>query len=301
MKLIESVPNFSCTGEALDAILEAIAQHDQVTVLDYSDDLDHNRSVVSLIGPEKPLADALFAAIKRASEVIDLRDHKGAHPRMGATDVVPFIPIANATMEDCVELSKHVAKRVGEELQIPAFLYEKSAASKERENLATIRKGQFEGMKDKMKDGFKPDFGPDVPHESAGVTAFGARKPLIAYNINLGTSDLQIADKIAKKIRHVGGGLRYVKAMGVMLEDKQLAQVSMNLTDYEKSSLYQVMETVKYEARRYGVSVVGSEVIGLLPMQALIDAAAYYLKLDDFTSEQIIEHHLLPREDGEKV
>lgn len=299
MKLIESVPNFSCTGDTLEQIVDVFRQADEVTLLDYSDDKDHNRSVVTVIGPPEALAEALFLAIKKASELIDLRSHKGAHPRMGATDVVPFIPISQATMEDCIELSKTVAERVASELKIPAFLYEQSAATPDRENLATIRKGQFEGMKEKIAGGFTPDYGPAEPHESAGVTAFGARKPLIAYNINLGTSDLSVADKIARKIRHAGGGLRYVKAMGVMLEDRNLAQVSMNLTDYEKSSLYQVMETVKYEAARYGVSVVGSELIGLMPMKAMFDAASYYLQLESFEPEQIIEQHLLPKEEGD--
>lgn len=297
MKLIESVPNFSCTEAVLESIVAVLKAEAGLTVLNHSADHDHNRSVVTVIGPPEALETGLFKAIKVASEQIDLRTHKGAHPRMGATDVVPFIPISNATMDDCIELSKRLAQRVGEELKIPAYLYEKSAASAARENLATVRKGQFEGFPEKMAAGFLPDYGPHEVHPTAGVTAFGARKFLIAYNINLGTPDVTIAERIAKKIRFMGGGLRYVKAMGVMLDDRGIAQVSMNLTDYEQSSIYQVMETVKYEAARYGVSVVGSELIGLAPMQAMLDAAAYYLRLEGFDAAQIIEKHLLPRGD----
>lgn len=299
MALIESVPNFSCTGETLEAIVALFQKHEGITVLDFSSDEDHNRSVVTVIGAPDPLSDAVFEAIKLAADTIDLREHKGAHPRMGATDVVPFIPIAGATMDDCIELSRRLGERVGRELGIPVFLYEKSASSPERSNLAVIRKGQFEGMAEKMRGGFAADFGPNTPHVSAGVTAIGARKPLLAFNVNLGTADLSVADRIAKKIRFLGGGLRYVKAMGVLLENRGITQVSMNLTDYEQSSLYQVVETIRFEAARYGVSVIGSELIGLAPMQAILDAAAYYLQLETFSAGQIIESHLLPGKGGD--
>lgn len=299
MALIESVPNFSCTGETLEAIVALFQKHEGITVLDFSSDEDHNRSVVTVIGAPDPLSDAVFEAIKLAADTIDLREHKGAHPRMGATDVVPFIPIAGATMDDCIELSRRLGERVGRELGIPVFLYEKSASSPERSNLAVIRKGQFEGMAEKMRGGFAADFGPDTPHVSAGVTAIGARKPLLAFNVNLGTADLSVADRIAKKIRFLGGGLRYVKAMGVLLENRGITQVSMNLTDYEQSSLYQVVETIRFEAARYGVPVIGSELIGLAPMQAILDAAAYYLQLETFSAGQIIESHLLPGKGGD--
>ncbi|HHU11957.1 MAG TPA: glutamate formimidoyltransferase [Clostridiaceae bacterium] len=301
MALIESVPNFSCTGETLEAIVALFQKHEGITVLDFSSDEDHNRSVVTVIGAPDPLSDAVFEAIKLAADTIDLREHKGAHPRMGATDVVPFIPIAGATMDDCIELSRRLGERVGRELGIPVFLYEKSASSPERSNLAVIRKGQFEGMAEKMRGGFAADFGPDTPHVSAGVTAIGARKPLLAFNVNLGTADLSVADRIAKKIRFLGGGLRYVKAMGVLLENRGITQVSMNLTDYEQSSLYQVVETIRFEAARYGVSVIGSELIGLAPMQAILDAAAYYLQLETFSAGQIIESHLLPGKGGDAI
>lgn len=299
MALIESVPNFSCTGETLEAIVALFQKHEGITVLDFSSDEDHNRSVVTVIGAPDPLSDAVFEAIKLAADTIDLREHKGAHPRMGATDVVPFIPIAGATMDDCIELSRRLGERVGRELGIPVFLYEKSASLPERSNLAVIRKGQFEGMAEKMRGGFAADFGPDTPHVSAGVTAIGARKPLLAFNVNLGTADLSVADRIAKKIRFLGGGLRYVKAMGVLLENRGITQVSMNLTDYEQSSLYQVVETIRFEAARYGVPVIGSELIGLAPMQAILDAAAYYLQLETFSAGQIIESHLLPGKGGD--
>lgn len=301
MALIESVPNFSCTGETLEAIVALFQKHEGITVLDFSSDEDHNRSVVTVIGAPDPLSDAVFEAIKLAADTIDLREHKGAHPRMGATDVVPFIPIAGATMDDCIELSRRLGERVGRELGIPVFLYEKSASSPERSNLAVIRKGQFEGMAEKMRGGFAADFGPDTPHVSAGVTAIGARKPLLAFNVNLGTADLSVADRIAKKIRFLGGGLRYVKAMGVLLENRGITQVSMNLTDYEQSSLYQVVETIRFEAARYGVPVIGSELIGLAPMQAILDAAAYYLQLETFSAGQIIESHLLPGKGGDAI
>jgi glutamate formiminotransferase len=301
MALIESVPNFSCTGETLEAIVALFQKHEGITVLDFSSDEDHNRSVVTVIGAPDPLSDAVFEAIKLAADTIDLREHKGAHPRMGATDVVPFIPIAGATMDDCIELSRRLGERVGRELGIPVFLYEKSASSPERSNLAVIRKGQFEGMAEKMRGGFAADFGPDTPHVSAGVTAIGARKPLLAFNVNLGTADLSVADRIAKKIRFLGGGLRYVKAMGVLLENRGITQVSMNLTDYKQSSLYQVVETIRFEAARYGVSVIGSELIGLAPMQAILDAAAYYLQLETFSAGQIIESHLLPGKGGDAI
>lgn len=301
MALIESVPNFSCTGETLEAIVALFQKHEGITVLDFSSDEDHNRSVVTVIGAPDPLSDAVFEAIKLAADTIDLREHKGAHPRMGATDVVPFIPIAGATMDDCIELSRRLGERVGRELGIPVFLYEKSASSPERSNLAVIRKGQFEGMAEKMRGGFAADFGPNTPHVSAGVTAIGARKPLLAFNVNLGTADLSVADRIAKKIRFLGGGLRYVKAMGVLLENRGITQVSMNLTDYEQSSLYQVVETIRFEAARYGVSVIGSELIGLAPMQAILDAAAYYLQLETFSAGQIIESHLLPGKGGDAI
>lgn len=303
MKIIESVPNFS-TGRdpaVLAKILKPLQEQEGLRVLDYSSDLDHNRSVVTLMGDEEALLEGLFAAMQVATELIDLRVHKGEHPRMGATDVVPFIPIKNASIEDCQNLAKRLAERVGSELKIPVYLYESSATRAERQNLATLRKGQFEGFFEKIKDpDWYPDYGPHEVHPSAGCTAIGARLPLVAYNVNLDSSNLEVADAIAKKVRHIGGGLRYVKGMGVELKDRGIVQVSMNLVNYHKSAIYQAFEMVKMEARRYGVNVIGSELIGLAPAEALLAAAEYYLQLEDFKAEQVIENRLLeaPAEAG---
>ncbi|MEG0021157.1 MAG: glutamate formimidoyltransferase, partial [Oscillospiraceae bacterium] len=237
--------------------------------------------------------DAMVEAIGIALQEIDMTKHEGQHPRMGAVDVVPFIPIRNCTVEEADAVAKDVAKRASEKFGQPFFLYEKSATAPHRENLANIRKGQFEGMAEKMQDDmWKPDFGPDTIHPTGGVTAIGARMPLVAFNINLDTSDIEIANKIAKTVRHISGGFRYVKAMGVMLEDRNIAQVSMNLTDFTKTAVYRVFETVKMEAARYGVNVVGSEVIGLVPMQALLDCAEYYLRIENFSTDQVLEKRL---------
>lgn len=295
-KIIECVPNFS-EGRDLDKIekiVECFRGKENVKLLDYSADKDHNRCVVTVVGEPEPLKEAMVAAIGKAVELIDLTKHEGQHPRMGAVDVVPFIPIKNTTIEEADQLAKEVAKEAAEKFGQPFFLYEKSATAPHRENLAAVRKGQFEGMAEKMldKEMWKPDFGPDTIHPTGGATAIGARMPLVAYNINLDTSNLEIADKIAKQVRHIGGGFRYVKAMGVMLEDRNVAQVSMNLTDYTKSAIYRVFETVKMEAQRYGVNVIGSEVIGLVPMQALVDCAEYYLRIENFSMDQVLETRL---------
>ncbi|HHU07692.1 MAG TPA: glutamate formimidoyltransferase, partial [Clostridiaceae bacterium] len=213
-------------------------------------------------------------------------------------DVCPFVPIRNVDMDTCIQLAGEVGEIIAADYEIPIFLYERSASSPGRENLAVVRKGEFEGMKEKMLQAeWKPDFGPDQPHESAGVTAVGARMPLIAYNINLGTPDLEIANKIARRVRHGGGGLRYIKAMGVALQERNIVQVSMNMTDFTGSSLYQIMEMVKAEARRFGVNVVGSEIVGLAPLEALTNAAADYLQLEDFRLNQVIEARLLDPEE----
>ncbi len=294
-RIVECVPNFSEGRdlEKVEKIVQAFRAKENVKLLDYSTDKDHNRCVVTVVGEPKALKAAMIEAIGNAISVIDMTKHEGQHPRMGAVDVVPFIPIRNVTIEEADALAKEVAKEASEKYGLPFFLYEKSASAPHRENLANIRKGQFEGMAEKMKDEmWKPDFGPSTIHPTAGVTAIGARMPLVAFNINLGTSDLSIADKIAKQVRHLSGGFRYVKAMGVELEDRKIVQVSMNLTDYTKSAVYRVFETVKMEAQRYGVNVVGSEVIGLVPMQALIDCAEYYLRIENFSIDQILETRL---------
>jgi len=294
--LFESVPNFS-EGRDLkkvEAIVDCFRAKPGVKLLDYSSDADHNRSVVTVVGEPEPLKEALFSAVKKAMEVIDLTVHQGQHPRMGATDVIPFIPIQNATMDEAKELAVELARQMGEELKIPVILYEESATAPHRANLAKVRKGEFEAMAEKLKEEeWKPDFGPAAPHATAGATAVGARMPLVAFNVNLNTNDLSIASAIGKKVRHSSGGLRFVKAMGVALEDRGIVQVSMNMTNYTKTALYQAVEMVRFEAARYGVSVVGTELIGLAPMAALIDSAVYYMGLEDFSYDQVLETHLM--------
>ncbi|HAQ40280.1 MAG TPA: glutamate formimidoyltransferase [Clostridiales bacterium] len=277
----------------LDKILDVFRGRNNVKLLDYSSDEDHNRTVVTLVGEPAALKVAMVEAIGKAVELIDLISHEGQHPRMGAVDVVPFIPIKNVTVEEADMLAKEVAKEASELYGLPFFLYEKSATAPHRENLANIRKGQFEGMAEKMKDEkWKPDFGPDTIHPTAGVTAIGARMPLVAFNVNLSTNNLEIASKIAKQVRHINGGFRYVKALGIELEDRGIVQVSMNLTDYTKTSIYRVFETIKMEAQRYGVNVVGSEIVGLVPLQAIVDSADYYLRLENFNIDQVLETRL---------
>ena len=289
---MECVPNFSEGRDLqkIDEIVSPFRAKAGVKLLDYSNDEDHNRLVVTVVGEPEPLRDAVLEAIGVAVELIDLNHHQGQHPRMGAVDVVPFIPIRNVTMEEAVALSKEVGKEVAKRYNLPVFLYEKSASAPHRENLAAVRKGEFEGMAEKIKQPeWHPDFGLAERHPTAGTVAIGARMPLVAYNINLNTPSLEIAHDIAKKIRFIGGGLRYCKAMGVELKDRGITQVSINMTDYTRTALYRAFELVRVEARRYGVSIVGSEIIGLVPMEALIDTASYYLGLENFSMEQVLE------------
>lgn len=291
-KIMECVPNFSEGRDLqkIDKIVAPFRGKQGVKLLDYSNDEDHNRLVVTVVGEPEPLRDAVLEAIGVAVELIDLNHHQGQHPRMGAVDVVPFIPIRNVTMEEAVALSKEVGKEVAKRYNLPVFLYEKSASAPHRENLAAVRKGEFEGMAEKIKQPeWHPDFGLAERHPTAGTVAIGARMPLVAYNINLNTPSLEIANDIAKKIRFIGGGLRYCKAMGVELKDRGITQVSINMTDYTRTALYRAFELVRVEARRYGVSIVGSEIIGLVPMEALIDTASYYLGLENFSMEQVLE------------
>ena len=289
---MECVPNFSEGRDLqkIDKIVAPFRGKQGVKLLDYSNDEDHNRLVVTVVGEPEPLRDAVLEAIGVAVELIDLNHHQGQHPRMGAVDVVPFIPIRNVTMEEAVALSKEVGKEVAKRYNLPVFLYEKSASAPHRENLAAVRKGEFEGMAEKIKQPeWHPDFGLAERHPTAGTVAIGARMPLVAYNINLNTPSLEIPHDIAKKIRFIGGGLRYCKAMGVELKDRGITQVSINMTDYTRTALYRAFELVRVEARRYGVSIVGSEIIGLVPMEALIDTASYYLGLENFSMEQVLE------------
>jgi glutamate formiminotransferase len=295
--IIECIPNFSegRRPEVIEAIAEAIKSVDDIQLLNYSSDQSHNRSVFTFIGAPESVKEAAFKGAKKAAELIDMTKHKGEHPRMGAVDVIPFVPVKNITMQECVNLTKELGERIARELSIPVFLYEESATRPERRNLADIRRGEFEGMAEKIKDpAWAPDFGKAEIHPTAGVVAVGARMPLIAYNVNLSTSDINIARNIAKIIRESSGGLKCVKAIGVMLEDRNLAQVSINMTNYEKTSLYRVFELIRTEARRYGVHIVGSEIVGLTPMNALIDVAKFYLQLEGFDDKkQVLENYLL--------
>lgn len=295
-KLIECVPNFSegRDKEKVEKIMDCFRGKEGVKLLDYSADQSHNRLVVTIVGEMEPVKYAVIDAMGVAAQLIDMTKHTGEHPRMGATDVVPFIPFRNVCMEEAIELSKEVAKEAAERYNIPIFLYEKSASAPERENLATVRKGQFEGMAEKLQQPeWKPDFGPDKIHPTAGITAIGARMPLVAFNVNLNTNSKEIAAKIAKNIRHLNGGLRFCKAIAIDLSDKGIAQVSMNMTDYTKTALYRAYELIKIEAKRYGVHPIGSEIIGTIPMEALIDTAVYYLGVENFSMEQILETRMM--------
>lgn len=294
-KIIQCVPNFSegRDKEVVEKIVDEIRVIEGVKLLDYSMDKDHNRSVVTFIGEPEKVIKAAFNATKVAAELIDMTTHEGGHPRMGATDVIPLVPISDVTMEECVEYSKKLGKRIGEELNIPVFLYEKSATSPNRENLADVRRGQYEGMAEKLKEEeWKPDFGPNKLNIKAGVTAVGARMPLVAFNVNLGTDDVEIAKNIAKVVRAKTGGFTYCKAIGLEIAERGIVQVSMNMVDYTKTSLFRVFDAIEREARRYGVNVIGSEIIGLVPMQALVDVADYYLRLEGFDSSQILEKRM---------
>ena len=296
-KLMECIPNIS-EGRRLDLVNEfadIVRAVPGETLIDYSSDASHNRSVFTFLGDPDQVMEAAFRFAAHAVEKIDLRVHEGEHPRMGAVDVIPFVPIREMDMQECVERSKVLAERIANELDLPVFLYEESASAPHRKNLAAIRKGQFEGMAEKVLDEqWHPDFGGNRIHPSAGVVAVGARQPLIAFNINLDTPDVSIAKKIAKIIREKDGGFRAVKALGVMLEERNIAQVSINMCDYKQTPLYRVLEFVRFEAARYGVHVVGTEIIGLAPMMAFVDAADYYLQIEKFDAQkQVLECHLL--------
>ena len=298
-RLVECIPNFSCSKEkdeaAYNALVEVANSVPGCTLFDAQTDGNHNRCVFTLIGTPEAVEEVAFRLTKKAAEVIDMTKHHGEHSRMGATDVIPFVPTVNVTVEECVEISKRLGKRIWEELQIPSFLYEDSATSPDRVNLANVRKGQFEGMPEKLlQPEWAPDFGERKIHPTAGITAIGARMPLVAFNINLATSDVSIAKKIAKVIRGSSGGFKCCKAMGFMLEDRGIAQVSMNMVNYEVTPLTVVYEMVDSLAKRYGTYIVGSELVGLTPAKALLDCAEYYLKLENFDCHnQVMEYHVI--------
>jgi glutamate formiminotransferase len=293
--VIECVPNVSegRRPEIVAAMADAIRAVDGVRLLDYSSDASHNRSVFTFAGEAAAVERAVLALFERAVADVDLRAHRGEHPRMGAVDVVPFVPIEGVTMADCVALARKVGTAVADRFHVPVFLYEEASSSPARKNLEDIRRGEFEGLAAKMAtDGWAPDFGPAAPHPSAGAVVIGARMPLIAYNINLATNRLDVAKKIAAAIRHSSGGYRFVKAMGIALEERGIVQVSMNLTNYEKTPIFRVFETVKREADRYGVAVLESEIVGLVPSAALNAAAEFYLQMAGFTADQVLENKL---------
>ena len=291
--LIECIPNFSEARrpEIIDQIAAAITSVDGARLLDRSSDLDHNRTVITFAGPPLAVEEAAFRAIRTAAELIDLNHHQGEHPRIGATDVVPFVPLSDSSMEECIAIAKRLGQRVGSELSIPVYLYEAAASRPERVNLETIRKGQYEALKSEIESNPErhPDFGP-ARLGSAGATVIGARNPLVAFNVYLTTSDVDIAKKIAKAIRHSSGGLRYVKGLGLLVEGR--AQVSMNLTNFRETPIARVVETIRREAQRYGVGIHHSELVGLIPQEALTDAAVWYMQLDQFDKRQVLESRL---------
>jgi len=294
--VIECVPNVSegRNLEVVSGIAEAVRATPGVRLLDVSSDSSHNRSVITFVGDAPAVSAGVRALFDAAVPRIDLTRHSGEHPRMGAVDVVPVIPIRGATVEECVALSREIGAEIASRHRIPVYLYEESATTERRRNLAEVRKGEFEGFAAKMRSpDWKPDFGPEAPHPTAGAVAVGARAPLIAYNINLGTSDLAVAERISKAIRHLGGGFRYVKAMPVALADRGQVQVSINMTNFKKSPLHRVFECVKSEAERHGVAIVGSEIVGLTPAEALIMTAEHYLRLENFSSDQVLELRLM--------
>ena len=295
-RLIECVPNFSEGRDAakVDAIIASMSKVPGVYVLDREMDADHNRSVITLAGDPDAVAEAALLGVGKALELIDLTKHTGAHPRIGATDVLPFIPIEGVPLEDCVALARRVGEEIWKRYRIPVYFYEAAAARPERVNLENIRRGQFEGLREEMKRDHHrlPDVGEPKLHPTAGATVVGARKFLIAYNVNLNTSDVSIANKIAKAIRFSSGGLRYVKSMGVELKARNLAQVSINLTDFEQTPMHRVYEMVKREAARYGAIPVGSEIVGLIPKRAIEMAADYFLQVENFSPAQVFENRL---------
>jgi glutamate formiminotransferase / formiminotetrahydrofolate cyclodeaminase len=295
-QLVECVPNFSEGRDAakIDAIVAAILSVPEVVLLDRESDADHNRCVITFVGPPAAVAEAALRSVEKAVSLIDLTTHQGAHPRIGAADVVPFIPIEGVTVEDCIKLAERVASDIWNKLKVPVYLYESAARQPDRVNLENIRRGQFEALVKEMATvpARKPDIGEAVVHPTAGATVVGVRKFLIAYNVNLGTPDVNIAKKIAKTIRFSSGGFRFVKSMGVMLEARNLAQVSINLTDFEQTSMHLVYETVRREAERYGVPVVGSEIVGLIPKKSLEMSADYFLRFENFAPGLVLENKI---------
>jgi glutamate formiminotransferase len=295
-QLLQSIPNFSegRRPDVIEKVAEAVRAVEGVRLLDVSPNPDHNRTVLTFVGPPDAVAEAAFAATARAVKLIDMEEHKGEHPRIGAMDVVPFVPISGMTMDAAVKIANTVARRISDELNVPTYLYSAAATTPTRKRLPDVRQGQYEGLKTAItKPERKPDYGDPKMHPSAGATAVGARPPLIAFNVNLGTANLQIAKTIAKGVRESSGGLMNVQALGVDLAEQGIVQVSMNLLDYTKTPIHRAYELVRIEAERYGVSVVASEIVGLVPLDALLGAVDHYLRLDNFTRNQVLEARLL--------
>jgi glutamate formiminotransferase len=288
-KLLECALNFS-EGRREDVINALASAAQGARVLDLDSDKDHNRTVITFVGSSEAVAEAAFQVSAKAVEWIDMNQHRGEHPRMGAVDVVPFVPLGEASMEEAIATARRVGRRLGEELGIPVYLYEEAATRPERRNLANVRRGEYEGLPQKLAGAeWKPDFGPSRPHPTAGATAVGARIWLVAYNVNLGTSEVDIAKAIARAVRAKTGGLNNVKALGVMLKGRNLAQVTMNVVDPFRTPLYRVLELVRIEAARYGVPIVGSEVVGLVPLSVILDTVRYYLQMEGFRDDQVLE------------
>lgn len=301
MAIIECVPNISegRRPEVVSRIAAAVAATPGVHLLDVSSDAAHHRSVLTLAGDADGLHRAVLTLVEHALAEIDLRTHRGEHPRLGAVDVVPFVPIAGASMADCVALARRTAEAVASRFGLPVYLYEEAATIPARRNLEDIRRGEFEGLAAKMQSAeWAPDYGPATPHESGGAAVIGARTPLIAYNVNLATDRLDVARKIAQAVRHSSGGLRFVKAMGVALADRGLVQVSMNLTNFEKTPMHRAFELVQREAARYGVAVLESEVVGLVPQAAMLAAAEHFLQIAAFDPGQVLETRMRDRDQG---
>jgi glutamate formiminotransferase / 5-formyltetrahydrofolate cyclo-ligase len=296
-RLVECVPNFSegKNKDTIETIRNLIKKYKDINLLDYTPDPDHNRTDVTLIGSPEAVKEVALELALKCVELIDMNKHKGEHPRMGSIDVVPFIPITEVGMGECVQLANEFAKEFSEKSNVPCFLYEEAAKREDRRNLADIRRGEYEGLKTEIgKNPDKvPDYGPNKMHPTAGATAVGARFFLIAFNVNLGTTNIKIADEIAKVVRYSSGGYRYVKAKGFEIKDRGTVQVSMNLTNYQQTSIFRVFETIKNEAKRHGVSVIGSEIVGLVPLEALVDVSNHYLRLEKFIVDQVLEKRLL--------
>jgi glutamate formiminotransferase len=296
-KLVECVPNFSegRNKKTIDLIHDIILAHKDVELLDFTPDTDHNRTDVTIVGSPEAVKKTALAIAYSCVEHIDMNKHKGEHPRMGAIDVVPFIPILNTTMEECVHLAQEFAETFSSKTKVPCYLYEEAATREDRRNLAAVRKGEYEGLKQEIgtNPDKVPDYGPNKIHPTAGATAVGARFFLIAYNVNLGTTNIEIAKTIAKAVRHSSGGYRYIKAMGFELKERNIVQVSMNLVQYQYTPIFRVFETIKHEAERHGVPIIGSEIVGLIPMEALLSVCDYYLRLEHFSSNQVLEKKLL--------